>query len=104
MSSVESNPSTTQQYFHHGLQENATVWEIFGGELFIDAVKNENPGKPFDVHYLTSEVWHEVDEEGESKVKHLKDCQDEEFKTMYYNEKQHFIRVVRFKAKPLNLD
>ena len=85
--------------FFHGLKENHTVWEIFGGEIFIDAVPNKDPDKPFDVYYLTNEIWQDQD-----KSSLIKECANDELRSMYYNECENFINIVRFKTKPLNLE
>ena len=60
--SNEIRPIHYPTIFFHSLEQNAIVWEIFGGEIFIDVVPNEDPEKPFDVYYLTNEIWQEVDE------------------------------------------
>ena len=47
--------------FFHSIAENAVTWKIFGGEIFIDAVPNENAKKPFDVYYLTNDMWNDAE-------------------------------------------
>ena len=46
--------------FFHDIEANAIKWEIFGGELFIDAKPNENPNKPFDIFYLCNDMYNDA--------------------------------------------
>lgn len=85
--------------FFHDLEANAVTWEIFGGEIFIDAVPNENPDKPFDVFYLTNEMWYDGD-----MLNEYNNSFREEQNEIRYEENDFLINVVKFEGSPKNLE
>ena len=85
--------------FFHEIEENAIRWEIFGGELFIDAKPNENPKKPFDVYYLCNEMYNDTDLMGE-----YDNMTQEEIQDLKYHESDYQVNVIKFGVHPKNLD
>jgi hypothetical protein len=90
---IKIKPCTYPTVFFYDLNEGKRAWEIFGAEVFLDAVLL--PGKRrYDIYYITNEIWWTEDRDEIRKQIGL----DKEWSR--FEEYSSYIAVLKFGNSP----